>query len=64
MPRRDNFFRRMAREHTPDLSIIDDMVQEARIAYWQAESRFPGRPESYYTGAVRNRMIECATRGT
>lgn len=62
MPER--LFRTLAKERARSRpNIREDLVQEARITWWQTHQKHPDKPESYHVGAVRNRMIDCVTRG-
>lgn len=46
----------MCKEHVKNGALWDDCVQEAIIAVWQTEQKFPGKAKAYYNAVARRRI--------
>jgi hypothetical protein len=51
----------MATERTRDSNLLDDLVQEAVIAVWQAKQSKPGKSQQYYNAVARKRIMRVNT---
>jgi len=47
----------MASERTTNKDQLDDLVQEAIIAVWQAKQDKPGKSQQYYNAVARKRIM-------